>query len=174
MRIHRRNTYQSGADAMLVSHSWHSSIPLDEVAVGDIIRVKNRETLEAIDWKVTEPPVRLSPDEAKAEWENLKFFGTPKAAARHGYFPFILKNLELVKTYPPRRPSPRYIPPEIRAAVWLRDGKKCKYCGATEALELDHIIPVSVGGSNTENNIEVLCAPCNRRKSNKIALPPAP
>jgi len=77
MKIHRRNTYQSGADRMLFDHCWHSSTPLDKIQVGDIFRVKNKEILEVVDWKVTEPPIQLTPDEAKAEW--LKYpSGNPR------------------------------------------------------------------------------------------------
>jgi hypothetical protein len=167
MEIHRRNTYQSGADRMLVDNCWHSSTQLDKVQVGDILRVKNKETLEVVDWEVTELPTQFNPDEAKAEW--LKYpFGNTKSAERYDYFPFVLKNLKKVKEYPPKKPSPRYIPSEVRIRIWLRDGAKCKRCGAKENLEFDHIIPVAKGGSNTESNIELLCKLCNRRKLDRI------
>lgn len=152
---------------MLFDHCWHSSTPLDKVQVGDILRVKNKDTLEVVDWKITEPPFELTPDEAKAEW--LKYpFGSPKHAEKYGFFPFVLRDLERVKEYPPEKPSPRYIPPEVRINVWNRNGRKCKRCGAEEDLEFDHIIPVAKGGSNTENNIELLCKSCNRKKSDRI------
>jgi 5-methylcytosine-specific restriction endonuclease McrA len=32
--------------------------------------------------------------------------------------------------------------------------------------ELDHTIPLSQSGSNTEKNLQVLCAPCNHSKGN--------
>lgn len=60
------------------------------------------------------------------------------------------------------------IPSHIREAVWKRDKNRCASCGSNQKLELDHIIPVSKGGSNTINNIELLCQNCNRKKSNKI------
>ncbi len=167
MKIHRRNTSQNGADRMLIDFAWHSSRPLDKINVGDILRVKNRDTLEVVDWRVTEPPIELTPDEAKAEW--LKYpFGGPKNAKSYGYFPYVLRNLEKVKEYPPEKPSPRHIPSEVRTKVFYRDGGKCKRCGAEEDLEFDHIIPVAKGGSNTENNIELLCKSCNRSKSDRI------
>lgn len=167
MRIHPRNTYQSGADAMLDSHSWHSSKPLGRIEVGDILRVKNKDTLEKVDWKVTEPSVSLSPEEAKREWESLKFYDE-RDPKRYGYFPYVLRNLVKIREYPPEKPTPRYIPYEIRSRVWLRDGRRCKRCGATSQLEFDHVIPISKGGSSTENNIEVLCRKCNREKRDQI------
>lgn len=60
------------------------------------------------------------------------------------------------------------IPSHIRRAVWTRDQGKCARCGSRENLEFDHIVPVSRGGSNTERNVELLCEPCNRSKSDTI------
>ena len=45
---------------------------------------------------------------------------------------------------------------------------KCVNCGAMEGLEIDHIIPVSKGGIDDINNLQILCKSCNVRKSNKI------
>jgi tetratricopeptide (TPR) repeat protein len=60
------------------------------------------------------------------------------------------------------------IPEKVRHAVWRRDQGMCVRCGSRENLEYDHIIPLSLGGSNTERNIELLCEKCNRSKGDKI------
>ena len=44
----------------------------------------------------------------------------------------------------------------------------CTHCGTTEDLTADHIIPLSAGGTSTENNIQVLCRSCNGRKSDRL------
>ncbi len=62
----------------------------------------------------------------------------------------------------------RYIPPHVKEKVWNRDEGQCVKCGSKYELEYDHIIPFSKGGSNTHNNIQLLCTKCNRRKLNKI------
>ena len=60
------------------------------------------------------------------------------------------------------------IPEAVRHEVWRRDQGRCVECGSRENLELDHIVPVSKGGSSTARNIELRCASCNARKSNGI------
>lgn len=60
------------------------------------------------------------------------------------------------------------IPKEVVDAVWKRDGGRCVYCGSTENLQLDHIIPFSKGGATTVENLQLLCQKCNLQKSNKI------
>lgn len=62
----------------------------------------------------------------------------------------------------------RHIPQDVKTAVWKRDGGKCVQCDSRYELEYDHIIPYSKGGSNSERNIQLLCGPCNRTKSDKI------
>ena len=62
----------------------------------------------------------------------------------------------------------------VRQNVLMRDNYTCQICGATvkdgAKLEIDHIIPVSKGGTNDENNLQVLCQQCNREKHNRTDL----
>jgi len=46
---------------------------------------------------------------------------------------------------------------------------KCIICGSNSKLQIDHIYPKSKGGSDTLGNLQVLCAKCNLKKSNKFA-----
>lgn len=62
----------------------------------------------------------------------------------------------------------RSIPQDIKIAVSVRDGGRCRQCGATHQLHFDHVIPVSRGGANTPANIQLLCGSCNRAKSAKL------
>lgn len=61
------------------------------------------------------------------------------------------------------------IPEHVKAAVFHRDGGRCRQCGYTgEYIEYDHVIPRSKGGQNTVDNIQLLCRKCNLRKGDRL------
>jgi hypothetical protein len=62
----------------------------------------------------------------------------------------------------------RHITPEVRAEVWRLDGGRCRQCQASEYLELDHVIPWSLGGATSVGNLQLLCRRCNQAKGNRI------
>lgn len=62
------------------------------------------------------------------------------------------------------------IPKTIRFEVFKRDKFTCQYCGASAPdviLEVDHIKPVSKGGTNDILNLVTACRDCNRGKTDK-------
>lgn len=78
-----------------------------------------------------------------------------------------------------RRRKP--ISSSLRYQILERDHFRCTCCGANPAtnpsvtLELDHITPVSKGGTNHPSNLRTLCSNCNRGKSDRDpAAEPAP
>lgn len=65
------------------------------------------------------------------------------------------------------------IPAEKILRVFRRDKFTCQYCGATGTdLEVDHVIPVALGGSNSEVNLITACKKCNRKKGKKLNFIP--
>lgn len=74
---------------------------------------------------------------------------------------------------PPRRPprSPSMycddtVAPGTRAEVMAAG--KCAFCGATNELTIDHVVPRSKGGGSHRENLQCLCGPCNRWKDSEI------
>ena len=61
-----------------------------------------------------------------------------------------------------RRREP--IPRAVRLAVFERDGGRCAECGSSFDIQYDHVIPLALGGANTVENLQILCAPCNQAK----------
>jgi 5-methylcytosine-specific restriction endonuclease McrA len=60
------------------------------------------------------------------------------------------------------------IPDRVKTFVWQRDAGACVSCGARSRLEFDHTIPLSMGGSNTDRNLQVQCETCNRAKGRNL------
>ena len=62
----------------------------------------------------------------------------------------------------------RHIPSDVRRAVWVRDGGRCRFEGAvgrcteTGLLEFHHVIPYAHDGPTTVENLELRCAAHNR------------
>jgi hypothetical protein len=57
-----------------------------------------------------------------------------------------------------------------RRNIFARDKNRCQYCGhrfPTSELSLDHIIPRSMGGKATWDNIVCACAECNVKKGGR-------
>ena len=71
-----------------------------------------------------------------------------------------------------RPPSSRDPSLRLRFRILQADRFSCRLCGASPAtayqtrLHVDHIIPWSIGGSTTFDNLQTLCQNCNLGKSN--------
>jgi 5-methylcytosine-specific restriction endonuclease McrA len=89
----------------------------------------------------------------RAEWLEVKPAVLPLLRAVQ---PRIAQSLKNVRAYDGQR---------LPGIVWERDGHACVYCGATQALSGDHIVPLSQGGSNALTNLVTACRPCNLSKA---------
>jgi hypothetical protein len=76
----------------------------------------------------------------------------------------------------------RSISPQLRNEILERNGYTCQLCGAGPGdpdpfnpgrkvrLHIDHIIPISQGGTDDKSNLRVLCSTCNQGRAN-IQIP---
>jgi 5-methylcytosine-specific restriction endonuclease McrA len=78
--------------------------------------------------------------------------------------PVVIRLVTYVKV--PRDTHRRKI---TRRAVFARDRWTCQYCGTVRTtLTVDHVIPRSKGGGSSWDNVVTCCAPCNRRKGDRL------
>ncbi len=59
--------------------------------------------------------------------------------------------------------APTYDPNEII----LRDGCRCVYCGSTDNLVVDHVVPIDLGGTDDPRNLVAACRRCNSGKAGR-------
>ena len=78
-------------------------------------------------------------------------------------------NLEAVETLRNGIRVRAPIPDDVKLLVWSRDGGACVRCGSRDQLQFDHVIPHSRGGSDSSENIQVLCQGCNLAKRANLA-----
>jgi 5-methylcytosine-specific restriction endonuclease McrA len=69
--------------------------------------------------------------------------------------------------------SRTYVPRALRERVAVQARYRCGYCLTAEAvvgmpMELDHLIPESLGGLTEEENLWLACSLCNDSRNNRI------
>jgi hypothetical protein len=73
-------------------------------------------------------------------------------------------------TTPPDVIADYYLDPELREQLFERDEWTCRYCAEAvtpETVTLDHVVPVSQGGTNERENLVTACLTCNSIKSGR-------
>lgn len=67
----------------------------------------------------------------------------------------------------------KWIRPEKRLAIYIRDGFQCAYCGRDlkdaepQEVNLDHLLPRVSGGTNEATNLITSCKSCNCSRQDK-------
>ena len=56
---------------------------------------------------------------------------------------------------------------KLSAEVLKRYNHSCCSCNSKKQLTIDHLRPISKGGKDVLSNLQVLCRPCNSKKSDK-------
>jgi hypothetical protein len=77
---------------------------------------------------------------------------------------------EYIFTRDVRKLNLRSFDARSKREIYEKQNGMCNICGekiTIEEAEADHIIPWSKGGTTTNDNLQILCRSCNRKKSNK-------
>jgi hypothetical protein len=70
--------------------------------------------------------------------------------------------------------SETHVPKALRERVTASARHRCGYCLTAEAIvgapmEIDHLVPESLGGLTEEDNLWLACPLCNNHKNNRIS-----
>jgi len=63
----------------------------------------------------------------------------------------------------------RQVPRDVRHHVFAHDRWRCRTCGTTMDLTVDHMVPRARGGNNYWRNLQTLCGACNQAKGDRLA-----
>lgn len=77
-----------------------------------------------------------------------------------------LKGYARTQFKPTKSKNPRQISKRLRNHVLKKSGYKCQYpnCESNHLLQVDHMVPVRMGGDQSPNNLQTLCANHNQMK----------
>lgn len=103
----------------------------------------------------------------KFDWFQQAFFDA--AIRKYNSTEPVIK--ETLKTRP-QKISASISPDNYRKDLLIRDNNCCRCCGRPLGkgvrLEVDHIIPIKLGGKTQLDNLQILCKTCNLAKGTKM------
>ena len=126
--------------------------------------IKKRREMKGLDWGTLYNEYKnetLNPIEI--EEKITKLFIDDDVTSKSGIYTYILTGEE-------KNLSIRAFTLGMRHKVYAKQDHLCKKCNKEvpiEKMEADHIDPWSIGGKTNEDNCQMLCQECNRRKTNK-------
>lgn len=129
----------------------------------DIIKIMGEISLEKLD-PSREKRRKSAPQREFANRENLipqrEFTQKEKSTPQCNSTP--------LKINP--KQNPRYIPAAVKRTVWQKAQSQCSHldansnrrCSSTFQLQIDHRIPVAIGGTSDTENLRLVCAAHNQ------------
>jgi 5-methylcytosine-specific restriction endonuclease McrA len=98
--------------------------------------------------------------------ERGKLFKDICHAAENGDIEFLKQFRFIGKIRRPSGNNRKHIPAWIKKMI-LSLGR-CLFCGNTNNLSVDHVVPIAKGGTDDPSNFQCLCRKCNSKKGARI------
>ena len=125
---------------------------------------KFRKIMKGLDWALYYDRYHEEVLDIKAmEAKITDLTGDDEVQKANGIIPYVLTGDE-------HSLGLRAFPDKTKLAVWEKQHHKCALCGKEfdfAFMEGDHITPWREGGRTVEDNCQMLCRDCNRRKGSK-------
>lgn len=109
------------------------------------------------------PPAELNHLAKKCESKGSTSNSTLSSVAKQSLHPSSPSNFKSHR---------RFISTTLKRSVWKRDQGQCSYqskegkkCGSRFALEIDHILPLALGGLTEATNLRLLCRAHNQQQA---------
>lgn len=125
---------------------------------------QKRKEMKGLQWGLffNEHGKRTDLNPKTLELEIQRLMGDEDVTKKSGVYEYLLTGDE-------RKLSIRSFDRRDAIEAYEKQHHKCVLCGKTfkfEEMQADHIIPWSKGGKTVKDNCQMLCADCNRKKSN--------
>lgn len=125
---------------------------------------KYRKEMKGLDWGTWYNKLKDEKfDSAKLEAEVSRLMQDEDVTSRKGIYQYLLFGDERYLSIRTFRESDKRYAYENQFGICV----KCGEHFSIEEMEADHITPWSKGGKTERDNCQMLCKPCNRRKSDK-------
>lgn len=130
---------------------------------------KNRESekIKSAKWR------KENPEKAKITSRNYYLKNKESVIASNRLYRS--KNIEIYRLYGAlyrgkKRSSGGYVHPSYVDLLFSEQGGRCACCDvdfSSSPCQIDHVEPISKGGVHCEENLQLLCEICNKRKSDR-------
>lgn len=125
-------------------------------------------------------PISLLPLSTVNWQEAIRYMVLDKVEVLHWYEEWIVHSARWSTAVPAVIALKEYQKPKrtmrlTKRNIFLRDQYVCQYCGISvkeSEATLDHVLPVSLGGRASWDNLATACKPCNYKKANKTKMKP--
>jgi hypothetical protein len=143
----------------------------------DCVKARTRATKATPRAKESDEERRRDAEYRKAAARRSRAYYKANRAARHAYNrAYYLANPEAIQRGVAKRRARKLgveHQPYTRTEIFDRDGGWCRGCRRTltnepYGFEIDHIVPLSLGGPDTPANVQLMCRSCNREKWNRL------
>lgn len=161
---------------------WRAENPDKVKAAGATYREANRDKRNAYNeaWRAANPGKVKSLTKAwyeknrdKQKTQHAAWIAENKEKIKLSHAAWISANLEKCRVYNSNRRAKTStegkLSPNIKEKLFRLQKGKCPCCGNSlgDDYHIDHIIPLALGGSNTDDNIQLLRSKCNLQKHAK-------
>jgi hypothetical protein len=147
-----------------VSFSSRDASPIAIENFSEPVRTKLKRLLDIKAGFVqgVDPLVGQLADLGLEKWDPLK---KAERAMKRTATPATDQPADAARVNESRDDSPRrdHIPSVVRHHVIWRDHGQCRICKSSRHLQLDHIVPSALGGTNEPDNLRLVCRSCNQR-----------
>lgn len=97
-----------------------------------------------------------------------KYAVLPSKSYARNVYAYILSDSSLDVYWVAKLRSGNTIAKSVRLKVYRQSGNRCLKCKTRENLTIDHVIPLSKGGTYNISNLQCLCQACNLDKGEEI------